>query len=49
VFPEFVYGYDEKEEKLRPLSSISSVILKRRDDTNREGNNITNTHVTRGS
>jgi hypothetical protein len=30
------------------LSNISCIILKRRDNANREGNSITNTHVTRG-
>jgi hypothetical protein len=28
--------------------NISYIILKHRDDTNREGNSITNAHVTRG-
>jgi hypothetical protein len=30
------------------LCDISYVILKYRDNTNQEGNNITNEHVTRG-
>jgi hypothetical protein len=29
-------------------SEISYIILKCRDNTNREGNNVTNAHVTRG-
>jgi hypothetical protein len=32
-----------------PSCDISYVILKRWGDTNWEGNNITNTHMTRGS
>jgi hypothetical protein len=31
-----------------PLCDISYIILKRWDDTNQEGNSITNEHVTRG-
>jgi hypothetical protein len=31
-----------------PLYDISYIILKRRDNTNQEGNSITNEHVTRG-
>jgi hypothetical protein len=30
------------------LYDISYIILKRRDNTNQEGNSITNEHVTRG-
>jgi hypothetical protein len=40
--------YNGKKGKLWFSSDISYVILKRRDDTNREGNSITNAHVTRG-
>jgi hypothetical protein len=29
-------------------ANISYIILKRRDDTNREGNNVTNAYITRG-
>jgi hypothetical protein len=39
----------KKEGKPWPSSNISYIILKRRDNANREGNNITNAHVTRGS
>jgi hypothetical protein len=39
-----------KKRKGSSLScDISYVILKYRGDTNREGNSITNAHVTRGS
>jgi hypothetical protein len=41
-------GYDIKEGRTWGSSDISYVILKRRDDASREGNSITNTHVTRG-
>jgi hypothetical protein len=38
-----------KEKKGGNLScDISYIILKRQDDTNQEGNNITNEYVTRG-
>jgi hypothetical protein len=40
--------YNKKERRSRLSSDISYMILKRRDDTNREGNSITNAHVTRG-
>jgi hypothetical protein len=38
----------EKKRKLWFSSDISYIVLKRRDNTNREGNNITNIHMTRG-
>jgi hypothetical protein len=39
----------KKKKKGGSLSyDISYVILKHRDNTNREGNNITNTYITRG-
>jgi hypothetical protein len=41
-------GYDRKEKRTWGSSDISYMILKCRGDASREGNNITNTHVTRG-
>jgi hypothetical protein len=38
----------KKKKGSSPLCNISYMILKRRDNTNQEGNNITNKHVTRG-
>jgi hypothetical protein len=40
--------YDKKERKSWPSSDISYIVLKCRDDTNRERNSITSAHVTRG-
>jgi hypothetical protein len=39
--------YNRKKRRSWLSSNISYMILKRRDDANREGNSITNTHVTR--
>jgi hypothetical protein len=41
-------GYDRKEGRTWGFSDISYMILKRRDNASREGNSVTNTHVTRG-
>jgi hypothetical protein len=38
----------KKEESGSLLYNISYIILKRQDNINQEGNNITNEHVTRG-
>jgi hypothetical protein len=38
----------KKRKGSSPSCDISYMILKRRDDTNQEGNSITNKHVTRG-
>jgi hypothetical protein len=38
----------KKKKSGSPSSDISYVIFKRRDDANREGNSVTNAHVTRG-
>jgi hypothetical protein len=40
--------YNRKKEKPWLSSDISCMIFKRRDDANREGNSVTNAHVTRG-
>jgi hypothetical protein len=41
-------GYSRKEKRLWGLNDISYMIFKCRGDTNREGNNVTNMHMTRG-
>jgi hypothetical protein len=38
----------KKRKSGSSLCDISYMILKRRGDTNREGNSVTNAHVTRG-
>jgi hypothetical protein len=38
----------KEKEGSSPSCDISYIILKHQDDTNQEGNNITNKHVTRG-
>jgi hypothetical protein len=38
----------KKTKSNSPSCDISYIILKYRGDTNREGNNITNAHITRG-
>jgi hypothetical protein len=48
IFAGMLGGYDRKEGRTWGFSDISYVILKRRDNASREGNNVTNTHVTRG-
>jgi hypothetical protein len=46
VYAETVIIKERKSGAL--LCDISYVILKRRDNANREGNSITNAHVTQG-
>jgi hypothetical protein len=48
IFAGMLGGYNKKEGRTWGFSNISYMILKRRDDTSREGNSVTNTHVTRG-
>jgi hypothetical protein len=40
--------YNKKERNFWFSSEISYVVFKRRDNANREGNNVTNVYVTRG-
>jgi hypothetical protein len=48
MFASTLRGYNKKKGGLRGFNDISYLIFKRRDNANQEGNNITNTHVTRG-
>jgi hypothetical protein len=40
--------YNRKEKRPWFLDDISYIVLKRRDNTNRGGNSITNAYMTRG-
>jgi hypothetical protein len=40
--------YNKKKGSFWPLSEVSYIVLKYRDNANREGNNITNAYMTRG-
>jgi hypothetical protein len=46
VYIETVIIKEKKSSS--PSNDISCIIFKRRDDANREGNSVTNAHVTRG-
>jgi hypothetical protein len=48
MFIGILGGYNRKEGRIWGFNNISYVILKRWDNTSREGNSVTNTHVTRG-
>jgi hypothetical protein len=44
-----IFGwYNKKKKNFWFSSEISYIVLKYRDNANREGNNVTNAHVTRG-